>query len=1055
MIRDPIPNIQQKYLASTTAHRVAWFFGRKVVRGCPLLGRTPGFPRGETLMRSANFSVAGGVVAAVLLGSVPCASAFGQVFTWASGAGGAWNTNTNWNPVGIPDAAGESAIINLGGTFTITVNAGPTPDSLQLINPGTTLDIANSSSLNIGGPGGIVNNGLIRVNATAGFNFTQLRFGVPAPLSGSGVVRFNASANLSTAYIETTGLGVVQHQSPHKIAGTGRIAAKVENASEIVADVPGATLEINGPMTQTGSGVLRADSGIISLGNGAEIVGGSINGLNGGSWSVNSSPSISALTSNLTGTVLNNSALRLLAGGFANNAVLHVNNAAGTNFTRIRVEAPCTLSGVGSVNLRSIDNLDTAYFESADASAILTQGPSHQITGSGRIYAPMVNQGTIRATVPARALEVRSMITQSGAGSIVGDNADAALGNSAFVSGGSLATVGIGRVRVTGDATVSGVHNEGKLTLDNNTILHFKSPGIWNWDTLTVNTTAGVNFTRIKVDELSSVFGSGSIVLNAGANLDTAFIESASADAKLWNTTPHTIRGTGRIYSPMLNDGVIRADVAAKTLEIRSEITQTSGGIIEGNQGIAGLGNSAIIRGGILNSVGVGVVRSTGNAAVDGVSNTGLFHIANNTRVGVLANGITNNASIQINDGVGINFTSLNADAAASINGNGTLTLRANANPDTAYIDGLANGLTNGQFHTITGNGRLYGKLGNHGKIKGSNVAGEIVRIRGALTQSSSGSLIGGVGAVALDSGSVTGGAFESAGGPVRVLSGESNATSVENKGHLQIDNNGRLVLTDFLNNGTVTVNDGIGNNFTALVFPGDQTLGGQGSIILAANPNLSTAYLEVTGGGSLLTIGSGQTLRGSGRLFGDVLSKALLSPGQTDGAIGRIEPRGPLTLAPESRIDIDISGGDPGQFDAIASSAPITLGGSLDLAITGWDPSDPCISIPIISGSVITGEFFAITIDSPEPPPGRVWRLDYELNKVSLHLTCAADLNGDCIVDDRDFTKFIFAYNLLDCADPAMPQDCPSDLNHDGVVDDSDFTIWIVAYNELICAEG
>ncbi|MBN8596963.1 MAG: hypothetical protein J0L78_04740 [Planctomycetes bacterium] len=1000
----------------------------------------------------------GGTVglAAALVASAGLAASrsHAQVSTWNNGGGtGSWNLATNWSPANIPDGAGESALINLGGTFTITVTGSPSPDSVQLLSTGATLDIANSSSLSIGAASGLVNDGVVRVNATAGFNFTLLRFGVPAPLSGSGVVRLNASNNLSTAYIETTGLGVVQQQSPHRIVGTGRITARVENASAIVADVSGATLEINGQLTQTASGVLRADSGIISLGNGAEIVGGSINGLNGGSWSVNSSPSISAVTSNLTGTVLNNSALRILAGGFANNAVLHVNNAAGANFTRIRIEAPCTLSGVGSVNLRSIDNLDTAYFESTDASAVLTQGPSHQITGSGRIYSPMVNQGTIRATVPARALEVRSTITQSGAGSIIGDNADAALGNSAFVSGGSLATVGIGRVRVTGEATVSGVHNQGKLTLDNNTILHFKSPGIWNWDTLTVNTTAGVNFTRIKVDEFSSVFGSGSIVLNAGANLDTAYIESVSADAKLWNTTPHTIRGTGRIYSPMLNDGVIRADVAAKVLEIRSEVTQTAGGIIEGNQGIAGLGNGAIIRGGILNSVGSGVVRSTGNAAVDGVSNTGLFHLANNTRVGVLANGITNNASIQINDGVGVSFTSLTADAAAFINGTGTLTLRANTNPDTAYIDGLANGLTNGQFHTITGNGRLYGKLGNHGKIKGSNVAGEIVRIRGALTQSSSGSLIGGVGAVALESGSVTGGAFESTGGPVRVLSGESSAASVENKGHLQIDNNGRLVLTDFLNNGTVTVNDGVGGNFTALVFPGVQSLGGQGSITLNANANLNTAYLEVTGDGSVLTIGEGQTLRGTGRLYGTYVSKALLSPGLTEGAIGRFEPRGPLTLAPESRIDIDIAGGDPGQFDAIASNSAVAIGGSLDLAITGWDPSDPCISIPIISGTVITGEFFAITIDSPEPPAGRVWRLDYELNKVSLRLTCAADLNGDCIVDDRDFTKFIFAYNLLDCADPAMPQNCPSDLNHDGVVDDADFTIWIVAYNELICA--
>lgn len=64
----------------------------------------------------------------------------------------------------------------------------------------------------------------------------------------------------------------------------------------------------------------------------------------------------------------------------------------------------------------------------------------------------------------------------------------------------------------------------------------------------------------------------------------------------------------------------------------------------------------------------------------------------------------------------------------------------------------------------------------------------------------------------------------------------------------------------------------------------------------------------------------------------------------------------------------------------------------------------------------------------------------------------CPSDFNQDGFVEDGDFTIFVNAYNILDCADPAMPSGCPADLNHDQIVDDGDFTPFVVAYNELVC---
>ncbi len=64
----------------------------------------------------------------------------------------------------------------------------------------------------------------------------------------------------------------------------------------------------------------------------------------------------------------------------------------------------------------------------------------------------------------------------------------------------------------------------------------------------------------------------------------------------------------------------------------------------------------------------------------------------------------------------------------------------------------------------------------------------------------------------------------------------------------------------------------------------------------------------------------------------------------------------------------------------------------------------------------------------------------------------CPGDLNSDGFVDDNDFPIFVVGYNVLDCADPAMPSGCPADLNTDGFVDDADFVVFVMAYNELVC---
>jgi hypothetical protein len=66
--------------------------------------------------------------------------------------------------------------------------------------------------------------------------------------------------------------------------------------------------------------------------------------------------------------------------------------------------------------------------------------------------------------------------------------------------------------------------------------------------------------------------------------------------------------------------------------------------------------------------------------------------------------------------------------------------------------------------------------------------------------------------------------------------------------------------------------------------------------------------------------------------------------------------------------------------------------------------------------------------------------------------VACGSDFTADGFVDDSDFVAFANSYQILDCADPAMPAGCPGDLNSDTFVDDADFVIFAGAYEVLEC---
>ncbi|MGH7244878.1 MAG: LamG domain-containing protein [Phycisphaerales bacterium] len=116
----------------------------------------------------------------------------------------------------------------------------------------------------------------------------------------------------------------------------------------------------------------------------------------------------------------------------------------------------------------------------------------------------------------------------------------------------------------------------------------------------------------------------------------------------------------------------------------------------------------------------------------------------------------------------------------------------------------------------------------------------------------------------------------------------------------------------------------------------------------------------------------------------------------------------------------------------------------------------------PTLSGSVVLGATTdVLTIDSVAPADAgdyfaRITSGCGPFTSQHFHVaicdTCPCDLNHDSFVDDSDFTLFVKAYNILDCADPSMPSGCPADFNSDSLVDDADFIQFVGAYNNLVC---
>lgn len=1022
-------------------------------------------------------------------GCAVAASVNAQVVNWNT-TDGVWSNPANWNPASVPNAASALVVVATPGTYTMGIDISPIVGSLTLSNLTGKAAVYNNSFLYIQGAGGIVNDSTITVNPTEQGNSTGIRFDVNAPLLGSGSLILNADTyTLETAVLANSNGAIITQGPGHSIHGTGRVLAAMNNAGTIAADKAGRTLElavgaktnsgvlkaagggvlaINNSITQTGTGLIEADAGYVNIG-GYTISNGLIDAKNVGLVRTLNSTFNSVVA---TGPIdiPNSYSLSIAGTGFTHDGVLTINPTEEGNGTMLQYNIPGSLAGTGSVSLNATSyNLDTAYIISL-ADSLITQESAHTIRGTGRIYAPMTNNGTVVADRPGRALQLLSkpktnnnimratnggyldidsiLITQASAASITADAGTFRMFN-ASVSRGHISATSGGQTQVI-NATLNDVTIDGTTYVPNNCTLAVTGSALANNGTITINPTAEGNGTLLRYESNALLTGIGTVALNASpSNLDTAYISTAGTVCT--QDVNHTIRGTGRISASLINNGTIAADVQDRTLElfgnpkvnnalikamngavlwINCPLSQGPSGLVRVDSATLGIGGTTV-SGGQINTTGTGIVRVYG-ATFDSVSSTAPIEIPNNNAL-YLTGAFTHNGTITINPTEEGNGTYIRFDSSMSLLGSGDIVLKASgSNLDTATLQTAAtNVLTLPVTQTIRGTGSIHGAVTNNGLISADR-NGRTLRLatylktNNATIKATGGGLLlvdasvaNAQGQFIADAGNIVFEAVTISGGQVHALNAGgvsvwgTTFTDVTSDASIQVINSQSMYVqgSGFTNNGSITINPTSEGNATALEFNNGGLLGGSGQVILNANGfNFDTAVLH-SNSAIPITIGPAQAVRGHGHMFGNFILQGKLAPGISGGPTWHIlTDSGSIIMLPTASVDIDIQSAS--QWDRLAGTDSFTLNGTLNLTFA-YTPSG-VESFDLITGAAITGQFAAVNINGA---PSRGMAVVYTPTTVRL-VPCYANCDQSSsppMLNANDFQCFMNRYTQGD----------------------------------------
>jgi len=693
-------------------------------------------------------------------------------------------------------------------------------------------------------------------------------------------------------------------------------------------------------------------------------------------------------------------------------------------------------------------------------------------------------------------------LDQTGGGRLIANDGTVVLRDTTVI-GGTVEAVNNGLVLLEGEEQWFGVQPIGPLRVPRGRTLIIRTPGLLHDGTLNIGAEIDTG------GEL--MFTAGGVYEGSG----TTVMYSAAVNASSLPVTHgpnRTLRGYGKIRGPWINDGVIQADVPNREilfdrgvrlvnnnllgatnsgrlkLDSDSLLEQTGSGRLAADGGVVDILNTTVAggtievrNGGEVNLMGASIAESTIQTSQDArllvrgwsswydVACSGPIDIVSGGLY-ITSAGLVNDDVIAINPDAVYTDTFLQFTSGGEFGGSGTTVLNATRGVlATARLESVNQPVTHGSARTLRGSGNIIGSWINHGVMKAdvpnqalqfsSNtsyvnsklieaVNSGIVSINSAsVDQLGTGRIVADAAAVRLTDAYILGGTVESINGGSVVIAGTVRYNDVHPIGPLSIPDQCTLSIVSpgFFHDATLHVNPSGGIYDSELLMNAGGTYGGSGSILLnATGGRLDRARIRASG--PAITLGENQTVAGTGNLYGRWNIAGILAPrAATDGApgTGLLRFDAPPILLATSRVRASLAG--PNRADCVVVSGALDLHGKLEVNIAdNFNP--PAGSVyDILVASKIFGEF-----DTSDLPAKLT--VSYLPDRVRILATCAADIDSNGLVNDEDFTMFLFAYDILACSDEPMPALCPSDLNGDKYVDDADFIIFSAAYGEMFC---
>jgi len=783
--------------------------------------------------------------------------------------------------------------------------------------------------------------------------------------------------------------------------------------------------------------------------------------------------------------------LTLGAGGLFNDGWIIINPTSTASTTSLALNAPFTLDGFGTL---SLNRATTGARIISGTDALLTHGVDHTINGFGLIEirfdnlgyiaadstgnqlniagGPKANSGVIAATDGGRLLVSTTTIDQTGGGFLEADGGEVTISGSTIIGGLILNSGEPGSLVSLTNTTLDAVTLNGDAQHNFGSTVSIAGGSLVNNGTFIVNPTNTFSTTTLNFPGSTIIGGSGLIRLNSSSNR----ARMIGAGISVENGSDHSIRGFGQIQVDLINSGLVVADFDGQALEVSAgdyinlstmraqnggelrfqnmTMNQSAAGEVVADGGAVNLASSTVINGGTIRNLMTpgSSVAITGATTLDDVTIEGDWSLGFGNTL-TLRGTTTNSGVLTVNPTSTSATTTVSIPDHATLNGSGVLRLNNSTNR-AQIISGAGVQLTQEAGHSIRGYGQISAELVNDGSVV-ADVNGQAIRLNSApkfnnnlfraenggeldvfsvtIDQTGGGTTEADGGSLIYSSSTVIGGSILNTGASGSLVSFNNSsldAATMNGDSEIRFSSSLFVLGGSLTNNGVLTVNPTVTSATTQLSAAGNNTIiDGVGEIVLN---NTTTRAQLVNSAGNLLTLGSGQTLSGIGRIAAETHIDGTLSPGLGVGTITATRP-----------VSISASGGmlcefnDSGQSDKFTSTSSVALSGTLEVSfVGGYTASTPEAFEIITATGGVTGRFDQVVGNAPPAP--LITRVIYEPTRVRVGFTCIGDANLDGATDLNDLNIILTNFGTNSSL---------GDLNDDGVVDLNDLNIVLTSF--------